>query len=448
MPLQHDLVERTLADHFQEGNDATLYWQKPDGQIFFRHGPMKVTDPETFRFYAGGFAKDRRHCYYVGTRLAGGNGANFRALNYTFATDGKFVWSVSGRVAGADPESFTVLDDGCLYYDEKRKARGNYGFAKDRNAVYYENSEGRTKIVRKADPATFVSMNDGFYGKDSQRVYSEYAPIPGADVHTWATIGSHYSQDCHNLYYGCHVLLDACPETFEVVSLQTYKMARDRNRFYKSGEVVTEAEFQEVLDTNAKSDRIAAWPVLRMETLFQPDPNNRPFVGRSFGLGAHWVLNGEGIATRKFDGHCCLVKDGKLYKRYTVKGMAVPPEGFEPFTGNDAIPTQRHGWLPIADDPNDKAFRAAWQRGVDSDGQLFRDGTYELCGPKVQGNPEGFAEPVLVRHGATLLEGVPHDYDGLRSYLESSGIEGIVWHHPSGWKVKIRAEDFGIKRRV
>jgi hypothetical protein len=35
--------------------------------------------------------------------------------------------------------------------------------------------------------------------------------------------------------------------------------------------------------------------------------------------GCEWVLEGEGIATRKWDGTCCLIRDGKLYKRYEVK---------------------------------------------------------------------------------------------------------------------------------
>jgi hypothetical protein len=31
--------------------------------------------------------------------------------------------------------------------------------------------------------------------------------------------------------------------------------------------------------------------------------------------GCQWVFDGEGVATRKYDGACCMVRDGKLYKR-------------------------------------------------------------------------------------------------------------------------------------
>lgn len=41
--------------------------------------------------------------------------------------------------------------------------------------------------------------------------------------------------------------------------------------------------------------------------------------------GCEWVLAGEGVATEKLDGTCCLFKDGKLWKRYDAKrGKPIP----------------------------------------------------------------------------------------------------------------------------
>ena len=34
----------------------------------------------------------------------------------------------------------------------------------------------------------------------------------------------------------------------------------------------------------------------------------------------------------------------------------------------------------------------------------------------------------------------------IKAYLADGKIEGIVWHHPDGRMVKIKAKDFGIKR--
>ena len=41
-----------------------------------------------------------------------------------------------------------------------------------------------------------------------------------------------------------------------------------------------------------------------------------------------WVFAGEGIATQKVDGTCCLVRGGKLFKRRELKQGAIVPCGF------------------------------------------------------------------------------------------------------------------------
>ena len=148
--------------------------------------------------------------------------------------------------------------------------------------------------------------------------------------------------------------------------------------------------------------------------------------------GAEWVINGEGIPTRKFDGTCCMVKDGELYKRYDCKEGKNPPEGFVPAQESDPITKHWPGWIKVND--KDKWHHEAFM------GE--KDGTYELCGPKVQGNPEGFPKHTLILHGAVVLENVPRDFDGIKKYLMASNIEGIVWHHLDGRMVKIKKKDF------
>lgn len=73
----------------------------------------------------------------------------------------------------------------------------------------------------------------------------------------------------------------------------------------------------------------------------------------------------------------------------------------------------------------------------------FRPGTYELIGPKINGNPERESRHCLVRHErAQRLEFVPRDYDGLGFWLRTHDYEGIVWHHPDGRMAKLKARDF------
>mgnify|MGYP000063549056 FL=1 len=180
----------------------------------------------------------------------------------------------------------------------------------------------------------------------------------------------------------------------------------------------------------------------KIVSLFQRNYDGDRLVRDEVVPGAEWVLDGEGVATRKWDGTCAMIRNGLLYKRYDAKHGKTPPAGFEPAQEPD--PTTGHwpGWLLIGDGPEDRWFREAlaYQSFVPA------DGTYELCGPKVQGNPEGFLDHVLVQHGGERLADAPRTFAALRDYLATANIEGIVWHHPDGRMVKIKAKDFGWKR--
>lgn len=180
-------------------------------------------------------------------------------------------------------------------------------------------------------------------------------------------------------------------------------------------------------------------------SLFQRDYEGNRLVRNEVVPGAEWVLLGEGIATRKYDGACCAIRGGKLYKRYDAQQGKDTPAGFEAAQEPDPVTGHWPGWLPVGDGPEDRWFREAFE----ASGQTA-DGTYELCGPKVQGNPEGFEAHTLVPHGAEILTDCPREYTAIRDYLLARTIEGVVWHHPDGRMVKIKRRDFvksGPKRK-
>lgn len=182
--------------------------------------------------------------------------------------------------------------------------------------------------------------------------------------------------------------------------------------------------------------------MVKIISLFIRDYDGNRQVINEVVPGAEWVGAGEGAPTRKWDGTCCLIRNGFFYKRYDAKHGKEPPAGFEP--AQDA-PDERTGhwpgWLLVGDGPDDR-----WHReGRENTGPI-PDGSYELVGPKINGNPDGFETHLLVRHGEAKVEDAPRDYDGLKAYFETHDIEGIVWHHPDGRMVKIKGKDFGIKR--
>lgn len=173
-------------------------------------------------------------------------------------------------------------------------------------------------------------------------------------------------------------------------------------------------------------------------SLFVRDYEGDRLVRNEVVPGAEWVLSGDGIATQKFDGTCCMVRAGILYKRYDAKKGKTPPPGFEPAQDPDPVTGHWPGWLPVGLGPEDKWFREA--------ALPTEDGTYELCGPKIQGNPELLLAHELIRHGSVVLTACPRDYSGIKYYLSQRNIEGVVWHHPDGRMVKIKRKDFGYSR--
>lgn len=178
-------------------------------------------------------------------------------------------------------------------------------------------------------------------------------------------------------------------------------------------------------------------------SLFQRNYDGDRLVRNEVTPGAEWVINGDGKATRKLDGTCCKVEEGILYKRYDAKHGKTPPLGFIPAQDPDPVTGHWPGWLKVGDGPEDKWFREGY---ADIYPEFVQDGaTYELVGPKINGNKEGMEYHTLFKHGAFEMD-APRTFDGLKAWFVDQDIEGIVWHHPDGRMVKIKKKDFGYKR--
>ncbi len=188
----------------------------------------------------------------------------------------------------------------------------------------------------------------------------------------------------------------------------------------------------------------------KIPTLFVRDPEDRRHLLPACTPGCEWVLAGEGVATRKFDGTCTMFDGTDWWVRREVKvGKARPANFVE--VEHDEVTSKTVGWEPVGQSGFAKFFAEAVVARPD-----WEPGTYELCGPKVNGNPENLAEHVLIRHGETharvgrlagfqLLDDAvdaPRDFDGLRDFLLGWEAEGLVWHHPDGRMAKLKRRDF------
>lgn len=185
--------------------------------------------------------------------------------------------------------------------------------------------------------------------------------------------------------------------------------------------------------------------MIKITTLFKKDLNDRSKVTEEIDPKNEWVYS-VGIPTRKFDGTAMAILGGELFKRYDVKKGKEAPSSAIPCQDPDPITEHWPHWVKCErDNPSDKYVFMAFDALDDK-----KDGTYELCGEKVQGNPEHIIGHTLVLHGFEKLPISDFSYKAIKEYLSnpSLDIEGIVFHASdgSGRMCKIRKKDFGIKR--
>ena len=193
--------------------------------------------------------------------------------------------------------------------------------------------------------------------------------------------------------------------------------------------------------------------------------------------GCEWVLAGQGVATKKLDGSACLYlfdreQGARLFKRFTLRfqevpagqgsfqhqgrdyrplTMHLPPAGFlkaqpEPILSADGKSGEWPGWVPVTNDPADARHREGLVNSLP-----LTPGTYELCGPRINGNPEGLTKHMLLPHGKDILPDCPRTFKELKHYLRDLDIEGVVfWSepgNPNAPAAKIRKKDFGLPRK-
>lgn len=177
----------------------------------------------------------------------------------------------------------------------------------------------------------------------------------------------------------------------------------------------------------------------KIPTIFVRDMTRQPaLVKPEWHSDCQWVRDGEGVPTVKYDGTCCLIRDGKMYKRRELRSGDSAPADFESL-GTDENTGKTVGWLPVVDGTDDRWHREA------RDIKKWDDGTYELIGPKIQGNKNHASRHTLIRHGIDPIRDDPRTFEAIRNYLSMAEIEGLVWHHSDGRMAKIKRRDFGLK---
>lgn len=183
----------------------------------------------------------------------------------------------------------------------------------------------------------------------------------------------------------------------------------------------------------------------KIPTLFERVFDNGKIVDVTDAVhpGCECVLNGEGVATEKVDGACCAIIGGKFYKRFDAKsGRKVPANAVPCQPDRDPVTGHWPHWVPVdMESGADKWFAAAYKNST----WITEDGTYEAVGPHFQANPYGLDEDFLEKHGRIKLPDCPRTHDGIKEYLRTHKIEGVVFWKDGKPLCKIKRSDFGYK---
>jgi hypothetical protein len=181
--------------------------------------------------------------------------------------------------------------------------------------------------------------------------------------------------------------------------------------------------------------------VRKIPTVFLRDPENQDRLLREVHPACGWVIDGEGVALHKADGTCMLFDPHSRWwaRRQVRPGKAAPDNYVE--VDFDENTGKRFGWEPIKQSPYAKLLQEALRADEGKSGE-WEPGTYELVGPKVNGNPEMTPTHRLFRHDILPVQpDAPRTYDELRDWLADYEGEGIVFHHPDGRMAKIKRRD-------
>lgn len=142
-------------------------------------------------------------------------------------------------------------------------------------------------------------------------------------------------------------------------------------------------------------------------SVFLRNPENMSELTTEVNPLAQWVIDGEGTATRKYDGTCVAFLNLSVgefstgldwWVRREVKEHQTAPKGFFPLA-EDPTTGKTMGWIPAETSDRWVHMKEAIELLMDGSIGTPPTGTYELCGPKASPSTSLFSTPRLRSSG-------------------------------------------------
>ena len=265
--------------YYRDKNNIYFLNDKDDKMEFEK---LVGANPKTFEIIDDYFARDDKNLYIFGYKLDGIDPKTFETLNYEMIKDKNGVYFLENiseenenseikvkklDSKGIDLKSFKNVDNSDYYFKDKNgvyyensenlhKIENvdlktfealDYDFAKDKNSVYYEN-----KKLNEIDASSFekiefnfIKDKNGLYKIDKNDENDEIKLIPineKVNLKNFEKAGGNYYKDDKNLYYfgenEFKKIDGSDPNSFEYDNENYTFIAKDKNNVYFDGEKV------------------------------------------------------------------------------------------------------------------------------------------------------------------------------------------------------------------
>ena len=214
---------------------------------------IDITSLEFLGYSYNKYYRDKNNIYFLNDKddkmefekLVGANPKTFEIIDYYFARDDKNLYIFGYKLDGIDPKTFETL---------------NYEMIKDKNGVYFleniseenENSEIKVKKLdsKGIDLKSFKNVdNSDYYFKDKNGVYYENSEnlhkIENVDLKTFEALDYDFAKDKNSVYYENKKLNEIDASSFEKIE---FNFIKDKNGLYK-------------IDKNDENDEIKLIPI-------------------------------------------------------------------------------------------------------------------------------------------------------------------------------------------
>lgn len=176
---------------------------KNDTAVFYKEHLIEGADPGTFTALDDHYAKDENKVFYCNEER--------ESQNY-YLTQRNIIFKIND----ADPQSFDVLGD---------------QYAKDKSAAYYK---GLAFGVKDPDSLNIIEAR---FLKDRFRVYFDQKTVENADPSSFQIMNNHYARDRHTVYYygapsDFHDGIHPIPCKADEFVLLDFPYSRDRESAY------------------------------------------------------------------------------------------------------------------------------------------------------------------------------------------------------------------------